>query len=323
MANYTTSQDLLTDILFRANEATDGTSDFDAVALQYLNRAYQSIWSGGAELDPEIDEVWWWLRKDDQGTLILNPLYDTGTVSVTNNSATITFSAVVAASQVGRHFKVDDFADVFIITAHTAGTDTATLEAVYTGATNGTANYKSMQLDYDLASDILYLNSPFIAFQDSREEIPIIDLSELRTKWPLNQTSSGVPKNAAFIGERKVRFSHFGGTISTELIKLDYEYTYQPDDLLDDIAEPLVPRQYRKILADWALAFLLADQDDSKSADIAAVARNGIRAMSKEHRRRMQKASGSDNFGRIYPRQQELDYFKGPLRTESGLIIGW
>ena len=43
MANYTTSADLVTDILFRSNEPTDGTSDFDSIALQYLNRAYQGL----------------------------------------------------------------------------------------------------------------------------------------------------------------------------------------------------------------------------------------------------------------------------------------
>ncbi len=322
MANYTTSQDILNDILFRANEKTDGTSDFDAQALIYLNRAYQSIWSGGSELDPEIDEIWWWLRKDDQGVLTLDPIYDTGTVSVTNNSTTITFSAVIVASQAGRHFKVDDHADVFIISSHVAGTNTATLESVYTGTTDGTANYRNMKLDYDLASDMLYLTSPFLAFQDSRQEIPIIDLDTLRTKYPLNEAGSGVPRNAAYIGEKKVRFSHYGGTTSTDFIKLDYEYIYEPADLADDTVEPLVPRQYRKILSDWALTYILADQDDSKAGDIGALARSGIQAMARDHRRRTQSASGTENFGRIYPRQGEIDQLKGPLRTESGLIIG-
>ena len=82
MANYTFSSDLVNDILFRAGEPIDGTSDFDSVALQYLNRAYQSVWSGGSEILPQINEQWWWLRKDDQGVLTLNPVIDTGTVLV-------------------------------------------------------------------------------------------------------------------------------------------------------------------------------------------------------------------------------------------------
>ena len=50
--NYTSSLDLKNDVLFRTGEATDGTSDFDAAALQYLNRAWQIVWEGGHELDP-------------------------------------------------------------------------------------------------------------------------------------------------------------------------------------------------------------------------------------------------------------------------------
>lgn len=322
MANYTTGTDLVTDILFRANEPTDGTSDFDSVALQYLNRAYQGIWSGGSELVPEVMEVWWWLRKDDQGVLTLDPVTDTGTVSVTNNSASITFSSAPAASQAGFHLKVDSHADVFIISSHTAAAVDATLESVYTGTTDTTASFKAMHLDYDLASDLLYLNSPFIAFQDSREEIPVIPLDTMRAKWPLNEVGSGVPRNAAFIGERKVRFSHYGGTSSIDLIKIDYEYTHEPTDLLDSSAEPLVPRQYRKILTDWATAYLLADKDDDKASAFLRVAATGLQAMARENRKRMNLAAGTETFGRIFPRQQELKNLEGPLRTESGLIIG-
>lgn len=322
MANYTTSADLVDDILFRSNEKTDGTSDFNSTALQYLNRAYQGIWSGGSELDPTINEVWWWLRKDDQGVLTLNPIQDTGTISVTNNNNSITFSSAPSASMAGRHFKVDDHADVFIITAHTGGATGATLESVYTGDTDTAASYKAFQLDYSLASDILYLTSPFIAFQDNRREIPVIALDELRTKWPLETAGSGVPRNAAFIGEESVRFSHYGGTTSTDFIKIDYEYIYEPSDLADDTGAPLVPRQYRKVLSDWATGFLLADKDDVKARDMVALAAGGLASMAKENRRRAMLASGSSNFARILPRQGTLARWEGPLRTESGVILG-
>ena len=197
MANLTTSADLLDDALSRAGEKTDGTSDLNGDAIVFLNRAYQGIWSGGSEIDPTINEVWWWLRKDTQGVLTLNPVIDAGTISVTNNSTSVTFSSAPAASMAGRHFKVDDHADVFIISAHTAAASGATLESVYTGDTDAAASFKSMELDYDLASDVLYLTAPLFAFQSGQHEIPIISLEELKRQWPLNQTGSGVPKNAA------------------------------------------------------------------------------------------------------------------------------
>ena len=322
MANFTTSADLLDDALDRAGEPTDGTSDFNSAAIRHLNRAYQGIWKGGSSLDPNIDEVWWWLRKDDQGVLTLTPKVSTGTVSVTNNSAAITFSSGPTVSQAGNHFKVDDHADVFIISAHTADATSATLESVYTGTTDGTANFKSVKLDYDLASDLLYLTSPFTVYQASRQEIIGIDLGELKRKWPLNLVSQGVPRNFAMIGQRKVRFSHYGGADSTDLIKTDYEYIYEPSDLADDTNEPLVPREYRQILSDWTAGLIQIDKSDAKAADSMGLARNGLKAMSNEHRRRMDRFGG-DNFGKIFPRQGSK-YFseKGFIRTESGLILG-
>jgi hypothetical protein len=321
VANFTTSQDIINDALFRANEPIDGSSDYDSVVVTYLNRAYQSIWSGGSDLDPETNEVWWWLRKDGQGVVTLNPVQDDGSVSVTNNSTSITFSSPPAASMTGRHFKVNDHADVFIITAHTAGAAAATLESVYTGTTNASASFRAMQFDYTLNSDILYLTSPFYAFQDNRRYIPVIALDELQSKWPLETADSGVPRNAAFTGQDKVRFSHFGGRTSTDLIKLNYEYIFEPADLADDTNEPLVPRQYRKVLADWTLMLLLSDKDDPKVQTIALAARNGIIAMAEEHRRRIAFASGTENYGRIYPRLSAKHVFRGPLRTETGVII--
>ena len=320
MANYTTSADLLDDILFRAREPTDGTSDLNTQAIAHLNRAYQGIWSGGSELDPNIHEKWWWLRADDQGVLTLDPVVDTGTVSVTNNSASITFSSAPAASQAGNHFKVNDHADVFIISSHTAAATGATLESVYTGATDGTAAFRAMHLDYDLASDLLYLRAPMFAFQDSRRDIDLIDLETLRRRWPLNEASSGVPHDMAMIAQKKERFSHYGGTSSTDLIKLDYEYTKEPSDLADDSSEPLVPRQYRKLLADWALAFVLEDKSDDKADKAILLAQQGLRAMAKEHRRILM--FGGREFARIYPRQQDRIHNIAPLRTESGTIIG-
>ena len=323
MANYTSSADLIDDVLFRIGEPTDGTSSLDSAALRYLNRAYQGIWAGGSELDPTIQEVWWWLRKDDQGTLILNPVIDTGTVSVTNNSASVTFSSAPTPSVAGRHFKVNDHADVFIITAHTAGQTGATLESVYTGDTNASASYRVMHLDYDLNdtnTDILYLSSPMFAYQADRGEIQHISLHQMREKWALNQVASGVPRNFSMLSETAVRFSHYGGRSSTELIKIDYEYVREPSDLVDNTTAPLVPRQYRKVLSDWATGLLYETKGDSRAQGALLLARNGLRSMSNENRKRL-KAMGR-GFGHIFTRQGQLDRFIGPLRTETGLIIG-
>ena len=321
MANYTTSADLLDDALDRAGEPIDGTSDFNTAAIRYLNRGYQAIWKGGGELVPEVDEVWWWLRKDGQGVLTLLPVLSTGTVSVTNISASITFSTGPTASQVGRHFKVTDHADIFVVTAHTAGETGATLESVYTGTTDGTAAFKSILFDYTLASDVLYVTGPMCAYQDGERQIEGVDLEKLKRRWPLNNLFTGVPHQFSMIGQQKVRFSHGGGTESTDLMKVDYEYMYEPSDLADDSTEPLIPREYRKTLADYVLAFLLFDKHDTRAGEAMKLAQNGVVSMAKEHRRRMNRFGG-EVFAQIITRPADFTRWQGPIRTEAGLIIG-
>ena len=68
------------DALFRAGEKTDGTSDLDAQSLIYLNRAYRALYMGGNEFDPSINEIWWWLKREDN--IILDSVIDTDTVYV-------------------------------------------------------------------------------------------------------------------------------------------------------------------------------------------------------------------------------------------------
>jgi hypothetical protein len=320
MANYTTSQDLVNDILTRGHELNDGTSDFDTDVVTYLNRAYLGLLRGGSELDPEVDEEWDWLRADDQGVLTLNPVIDTGTISVTNSSTTVTFSSAPTPSVAGRHFKVDDHADVFIISSHTATGTGATLESVYTGSTDTAASYRVMQLDYALASDVMGLSSQMTSYQDGRMKIKGVNLDIMDERWPKNELGSGVPHNFAMITDQSVRFSHYGGTSSTDLIKVDYEYLKLPSDLADDTNNPIVPREYRYILADWALSFLFAAKDDIKAGDAAALAQRGLRAMAKQNRRRMVKRSGGA-YAKIQPRLGQVQRMMRPLRTESGLII--
>ena len=320
MANYTTAEDLIDDALDRAKEPTDGTSEFNSQALRFLNRAYLGIISGGSELDPNISEIWHWL-KTTEASLILTPRYNTGTISLTNNSASATLSASPTDSLAGRFFKATKHADVFKISSHNAGATPVTLDSVYTGDTDTEATFQVFQVDYDLASDVLYPLT-FQAWQDNHREIVMMDLQDLSKTWPLHLVDSGVPTAFAMIDEQKIRFNRFGGQDSTDLIRIDYSYIKQPDLLTDsDTSIPEVPHQYRKVLADWTYAYLLEMKEDNRAATAAALARSGLLAMAKDNRRRMQFSSG-DTFGKIMPRPTNLERYLRPLRTENGYIIG-
>lgn len=321
MSNYRYSADLLTDLLFRCSEPTDASSDFQEAALRYLNRAYQSLCMGGAELDPSIQEDWWWLRKSPPGVLTLYPVKTTGTVSVTNANTGATFSTD-PGSVAGWFLSVTDApGDIFRISSIAAGV--AVLDSVYTGATNPTANYRLMKLEYDVASDVLRLISPMRAYRsDYRYEILGVDLSAMDRDDPLGLVEPGLPDRFAMVDENTLRFNRAGGTASTDLIRVEYDYIARPDDLTNSASEePVVPRQWRKILSDWAAWWLFVDKNDDRADAMGLAAKNTLRAMALENKHRLGSV-GRGAIGRIVPRQDQYDRQRGPLRTSSGLILG-
>ena len=86
MAQFRTTADLLDSILRRSGEVTDGTSDLESDALEYLNRIHHTVIAGGNEFDVEVDEPWVWARAKRPMILELQPAFDTDTVSLTQGS---------------------------------------------------------------------------------------------------------------------------------------------------------------------------------------------------------------------------------------------
>lgn len=293
MANYTFSADLITDILFRAGEPTNGSSDFNTVALVYLNRAYQALWMGGTEVEPAINENWWWLLKE--GSILTNANI-TGTAQVTNGSAAITLSSAPAVSVAGRHFVVTGHPETYVILAHAAGTTAATLDSVYLGTTDTVAPHTIFQLDYALASDVLRLATPMRLTQPNLSgtsysrpgrnfQVHGLSNRELEETSPIATITTGIPRFFAQMTEQKVRFDQR----TTGRVRVDYTYLQRPADLTNSASEePLVPRQYRRLLSDIALIWLLIDKNDDRATALSQVAKAGVRAMALENRMRLQ-----------------------------------
>lgn len=323
MANLTTSADLVNYALFNGGEPTDGSSDYASAIVEYLNRAYRAMWNGGTEFDPELQEDWYWLKKDTPGLLTLVPTIQTGSVSVTNNSASITFSSAPASSVAGFFFKTTLHPDVFRIASHTGGAAAATLDGVYTGTTASAATYQLAKGEYSLASDVLRIISPMRiqAAASDQGEIDGVELSALERDWPLSDIQTGAPTQFAHVTETKVRFNKMGLTdAATSLMRVEYDYLLVPADLANDTNAPLVPLPYRHVLADMTLYFLLIAKNDDRANQTSLQARAGLRAMSRDNRRRMVNYSRSA--GQILSRADTRAKLRRPLRTTSGVIIG-
>lgn len=292
MSNLRFSSDLMDYILFKAGEKTDGTSDYDASALIYLNSAYRKIWQGGSEFDPEINEDWTWLRGE--GNIILQPKITTGTVSVTNNSATATLSSAPSVDLDNWFFKVDTNKGIFKVSAHTAGSAILTLDSVYTGDTNATASYKLVKLDYVLSTDAIEVLSPMYTAHLSCK----IDGISLQSNSEPYELRAGIPVTFSQINSTTVRFDRY---TDTDLIRIDYQYKKRPADLTDSLTEePLVPLHHRQVLANIALFDILTDKNDDRADSVSLIAKQGLKAMSAENQKRLSKMDG--NYGKIHSR---------------------
>jgi hypothetical protein len=326
MTTLTTNSDIKRDVLFRAGEPTDTSSDFDAQTLEYMNRAYRDIWMGGGALIEDMNEPWLWLKKDPPGTITLIPVINLGTVSVTNGSVNITFSAIPAdytgnVSVVGRFFKVDPAPDIFRIATHVSGSTSATLDTVYTDVTSAAANYKLMALEYTLASDLLRVISPMRIYAQNKYEVEGLDLISLERDQPLSYIQSGVPTRFAPVTENKIRFNKFGGLTKTELMRVEYDYLAAPvAELADDTGVCLIPLVHRQVLADMTLYYLFVSKSDLRAELIGMQAKAGLRAMAKDNQAR--RAQMGRQVGGIITRPTKFNRFDRVLRTTSGLIVG-
>lgn len=320
MANLTTNADLIDNILDRAGEPIDGTSDFESQALDYLNRAYRALWMGGNEFIPDANPNWWWLKAE--GTFQLTPANVSGAVAVTLRDANIVLSTS-ASTGVDFHFKTVEHSDVFKIESG-SGVNWV-LDADYTGDTNAAADFVMFKIDHTFDTAFLRLIGPLRTYRNGVAEIGMVDKEKLQRDYPLNNIVAGIPNQFAPISEvdgiTTIRFNKYISTEGTSLegnpLRVDYDYLRVPSDLANDSNAPLIPIQYRYILTDMALSYLWQQKNDDRTNGAVLSAKAGITAMINEN-----AAKWRAGFQQSLVLPRPKGRFGRVLRTESGKIIG-
>jgi hypothetical protein len=321
---YTTAQDLVNDVLFRAGESQSaGASAFRTKALDYLNRVYRTLCAGASEFLPEGVTVadWWWLR--DSAVLTLLPITTAGTVDVTEGDDDIVFSSPPDVSVVDYRIRFDNHPELFKIATHTAMVGDATLDSPYTGESNSAIGYKLMKVEYALSVSVAALISPMIGYRGNCR-INGISPEAMDRNFPLPELQPGVPTMFSLEDSQLVRFN-FGGRTDGKSMRVEYRFRPTVTDLTDSGSSvPLVPLEYRHVLADMALPYLVRDKNDSRDQSCALSARAALQAMYNENVRRLKRMDL--NIGHIFPRQGgrygSPNLGERPLRTDTGLIIG-
>lgn len=160
-------------------------------------------------------------------------------------------------------------------------------------------------LEYPLAADVLRVLSPMRVFRGTEprmlQEVYGTDPDALwRETW---LSPHGVPSRFALVADQVVRFDAVGPDVATDLMRIEYSYLFRPTPLtLPGVTEePFVPWAWRRVLADWALFFLLIDKNDDRAEAAGAAARSSLNAMASEHRHKL--STTNPRFGGIEPRQ--------------------
>lgn len=108
----------------------------DVTTLNRVKRDINMIYIN--EVLPNDD--WYWARKPAKR--VIKKYINSGSAAVTNESKTVTLSSSPSVSYKGYLFVSDSYEEVYTIQAHTAGSDTITLDSPFQGSTNATISYK-------------------------------------------------------------------------------------------------------------------------------------------------------------------------------------
>lgn len=305
MAAFTTAQDILNSALAWAGELTTiptlttdpPASEYRSVALDYLNRAYLAIVSGSNEFDVDLNESFLWARPANPGIITLQPLINNAT-TITTESTTGTWNVAPTdtlgnpISAVGKYLKVDGQPDYFIVTAHTSGTTSFTIDEQWTGD-NVTLNTSWLYtLDYPTLPNIIrliapmriyrYQGNPSIVGAQSGGELLGSDFAAMLRDYPLHAIATYIPNRFAVksfdtsTNTFTIRFNSQAPFLS----RVEYDYIPYPVLLTDSAASiPIIPLTHRSILAYATAYFILMDKFDDRAPQYLALLQSGLRSM--------------------------------------------
>lgn len=308
MSNFTTTPDILKYMLRSSGEIDNGNSPLHSVALEYLNLAYLKMLAGPSEYNVDCGQPFVWARSSTY--LILKPIYETGTITLTNGSASATLSVVSTLSLTDYDLKADGEPDWFRISANSSGSAAVTLDAPFTGTT-GSYAYKAIKIRYNLGTGILKLVEPLRIYRaqngnDDRDKIFGMEINQFRDKFPMRFIANGIPSrfsNYEQVTTATQTYKIIMNAYTEEEVKIDYDYVAQPSALTDDASSlPLVPHAFRKVLGDMGASMLLKDEKKQyeDSEKYLGYARQGLTAMTTEMNKKNQNTGA--NRGRLSAR---------------------
>jgi len=284
--NFATMQAELSDRL----AAYDNTVSSDLTKLKrWLNMGVQYICG---------KQLWPWMYSEEIIQTVTD--YTTGTASVAVAGSTVTFSATIADSKADQYIRFASSNDWYKITAHTAGTDTATISPA-ASAVNTAATYTIRKLLYSTTTplvqilDMKQLMTPVrIISQSPREAdffLPLYYDAGVPYYYIMSSpTSTGTPQ-----------FSFISSPSS--VINIMIRGVKVLTDMSADSDISIIPAQWHDAIINIAAFYGFQSLDDDRSSSELQVGESRISDMAKVYshdlgrHRVMQPIDNDSNFG--------------------------
>ncbi len=232
---YTNYGTIKTDVM--AKIGIDDT-DVETVVDQALNDILQEICQS---------YNFSWLYGDSSFITVLP--YNTGTVTATEGSATVTGDGTTFTSaMVGRKFQCENA--TYVISAYVSGTE-VTLSTDYAGAGGAGLTYKIYQDEYSLSADVEDILS--MRQENDPQKLTKWGIENLDKYYP-QRNAFGYPAIYSIIGYDSSGYMKVAVyPIPAQARNIYYRFKYRVTEMSTDLDEPIVPLRYRWIIAKGAL----------------------------------------------------------------------
>jgi hypothetical protein len=157
MAQYRNTKDIVTRILKKTGEPTNGNSSYEASVTEYISDVQRKLVAGATIFNLDCDETWPWARSQHPHIIEVLPSYKTGTVALTNENKSGVFSSAPSYSVAGWFIRNPTTKEAYRIISHGAGSANFVLETHFLGATTTAWPFEAYKLDYEILSSYIFV----------------------------------------------------------------------------------------------------------------------------------------------------------------------
>lgn len=284
-----TFQNLYTELSDRLKAYDNSVASDLTILKRWVNMAIQYICG---------KRVWPFMLAEEIVQTVTD--YTTGTVATTSGSTSITFSAVISASKTNQYIKTSSSDDWYQITAHTAGSATATISPAAT-TTAAAATYTIRKLLYTTTTPLIQI----IDMKQLVTPVRIISVSPRETDFflPLYY-DAGTPYYYIMSSPNSSGTPQFSFIRSPDVtMNIMIRGIKALSDLSADADVPLIPTPWHDSIVNIAAFYGFQSLDDTRASIELQIGESRISDMAKilshdlGRHRVMQPVNNESNFG--------------------------